>query len=144
MNVLDKIKIVQYGLQCRGEEYVMCRKCPYHDRDDCRSEVMQEANEVINALRAELKKRTTKAVEAKPGFITLTVGTVYSSDGIAVVMTENGKVAIRVNDILSVSDLVKVRGSEVRLNNAQQTTFYVCETIEEILGKVADMKGEEE
>lgn len=144
MNALDKIKIVQFGLQCRGEEYMMCQKCPYHDHYDCRVMVMQEANEVINALKAELKKRTSKAVEAKPGFITLTVGTVYSSDGTVVVITENGRVAVRVNDILSISDLVKVRGSEVRLNNAQQTVIYVCETIEEILGKIADMKGEEE
>lgn len=144
MNVLDKIKNVQNGLRCHGEDYIVCLKCPYRDRDDCKGELMQEANEVINALRAELKKRTSKAVEAKPGFITLTAGTTYSSDGIAVVMTSNGRVAVRVHDILSVSDLVEVRGSEVRLNDARQTIFYVCETIEEILGKIADTKGEEE
>ena len=142
MNALDKIKIVQRGLVECGSDYSMCSKCPYYDRDMCRKGLIREANEVINALRAELKKRTSKAVEAKPGFIVLTAGTAYSSDGIVVVMTSSGKVAVRVDDILSVSDLVNVKGSEVRLNNAQQTTFYVCETIEEILGKVADMKGE--
>lgn len=142
MNVLDKIKIVQFGLQCRGEEYEMCRKCPYRDRDDCRGEVMWEANEIINALRAELKKRTSKAVEAKPGFITLTNGILYSSDGQPMMMTDNGKIAVRVDDILSIKDLGVVRGSEVRLKDKWQTAIYVFETLEEILGKIADMKGE--
>lgn len=140
--MLDKIKVVQRGLAECGSDYSMCSKCPYYDRDMCRKGLIREANEVIKALRDELKKKTNKAVETKPGFITLTVGTVYSSDGRTVIMTNNGRVAFRVNDILSVSDLVDVKGSEVRLNNAQQTTFYVCETIEEILGKIA--KGEEE
>ena len=144
MNVLDKIKTVQRGLAECGSDYSMCSKCPYNHRDMCTKGLIREANEVIKALRDELKKRTSKAVEAKPGFITLTAGVLYSSDGRPAMMEDKGKVAIRVGDILSVSDLVKVRGSEVRLNDARQTVFYVCETIEEILGKVADMKGEEE
>lgn len=141
MNALDKIKNVERGLNaCNG--MMSCDKCPYDDQTDCKRALNCDALEVINALKAELKKRTNKAVEAKPGFITLTAGITYSSDGIVVVMAENGKVAVRVNDILSVSDLVDVKGSEVRLNDARQTTFYVCETLEEILGKIADMKGE--
>lgn len=144
MNALDKIKIVQRGLAECGSDYSMCSKCPYYDRDMCRKGLMREANEVINALRAELKKRTSKMLETMPGFITLTIGNTYSSNGREVTMIENGKVAIRVDGILSVSDLVEVRGSEVRLDDARQTVFYVCETIEEILGKVADAKGEAE
>lgn len=142
MNALDKIKQVTNGLHCCGSYADLCRACPYKERGECERELKKDALEVIDALRAELKKRTGKAVEAKPGFITLTIGTVYSSDGEVVVITENGRVAVWVNDILSVKDLVVVRGSEVRLNNAQQTTFYACETIEEILEKIADMKGE--
>ena len=142
MNALDKIKNVQNGLNCCGSNCSTCSKCPYYDRDMCRKGLMREANEVINALRAELKKRTSKAPETMPGFITLTGGTAYSSDGRTVMMTENGKIAVRVDDILSVSDLVEVRGSEIRLNDARQTVFYACETIEEILAKVSDMRGE--
>lgn len=144
MNALDKIKIVQFGLQCHGEEYEMCRKCPYRDRDDCRREVMQEANEVINALRAELKRRTSKTVEAKPGFITLTHGILYSSEGRQVMMEGNGKLAIRTDDILAVIDLGEVHGSEVRTKDTRYTAFYVRETLEEILRKIAYAKGEEE
>ena len=142
MNALDKVKIIQNGLNCCGSDCSTCSKCPYNDRDMCRKGLIREANEVVNALRDELKKRTNKAVETMPGFIILTAGTVYSSDGRTVTMTGNGKVMVRGSDILSVSDLVEVRGSEVRLDDARQTVFYVCETIEEILGKVADMRGE--
>lgn len=142
MNALDKIKQVTNGLHCCGSYADLCRACPYKERGECERELKKDTLEVIDALRAELKKRTSKAVEAKPGFITLTNGVLYSSDGRSMLMTDNGKIAFRVDDILSVKDLGEVRGSEVRLNNAQQTTFYVCETIEEILGKIADMKGE--
>lgn len=141
MNVLDKIKTVQRGLAECGSDYSMCSKCPYYDRDMCRKGLIREANEVINALRDELKKRTNKAVEAGPEFITLTRGICYYSDGQCMIH-EHGRITIRVSDILSVSDLMDVIGSEVLLNNAQQTTLYVCETIEEILGKVADLRGE--
>lgn len=143
MNVLDKIKIVQYGLQCHGEEYGTCRKCPYHDRNDCRREVMQEANEVINALRAELKKRTSKVVEAKPGFITLTTGIVAHSENSAI-WYDQSKIAVQVNDILTISDYDECKGSMVQLKDSQQTTILVQETLEEILSKIADVKGEEE
>lgn len=141
MNALDKVKNVTNGLTCCSSIH-SCTGCPYNTVGGCSAQLDRDALEVINALRAELKKRTSKAVETKPGFIILTIGTTYSSDGIRVVMVENGKVAVRVDDILSVSDLVDVKGSEVRLNNARQTTFYVCETLEEILGKIADTKGE--
>ena len=139
MNDLYKTKKVLLGLKkCQSNS---CKGCPYDDIEDCTSHLMEDAFDVIAAQKEMMNRK--EMAKAKPGFITLTAGTVYSSDGIAVVMTENGRVAIRVNDILSVSDLVEVRGSEVRLNDARQTTFYVCETIEEILGKIADMKGEE-
>ena len=141
MNALDKIKNVTIGLT-RCSSIHTCNGCPYNAVGGCSAQLDRDALEVIDALRDELKKRTNKAVEAKPGFITLTTGATYSSDGIRVVLVENGKVAIRVNDILSISDLVDVKGSEVRLNDARQTTFYVCETLEEILGKIADMRGE--
>ena len=141
MNALDKTKKVQNGLTCCSEHH-SCNGCPYKGTEGCSGQLDRDALEVINALKAELKKRTNKVIEVKPGFITLTTGATYSSDGIRVVLVENGKVAIRVNDILSISDLVDVKGSEVRLNDARQTTFYVCETLEEILGKIADMRGE--
>ena len=136
MNALDKIKIVQFGLQCRGEEYVMCRKCPYHDRDDCRGEVMREANEVINALRAELKKRTSKAVEVKPGFIMLTQ---WNST-----KALQKRVAIKIDDILYVSDLSNDEhcGSNIRLKGNDGFTIVVAEPIEEILSKISELKGE--
>ena len=142
MNALDKIKIIQRGLAECGSDFSTCSTCPYYDRDMCRKGLIREANEVINALKAELKKRTNKAVEAKPGFIILTNGILYSSNGQSIIMTDNGKIAVRVDDILSVRDLGEAGGSEIRLKNAQQTTLYVCETLEEILGKIADMKGE--
>jgi hypothetical protein len=142
MNALDKVKNVQNGLNCCGSYSHLCSACPYKERGECERELHKDALEVIDALKAELKKRTSKATETMPGFITLTAGTAYSSDGRVVVMTENGKIAIRVDGILSVSDLVDVKGSEVRLDDTRQTVFYVCESIEEILGKVA--KGEEE
>lgn len=136
MNVLDKIKIVQYGLQCHGEEYGTCRKCPYHDRNDCRREVMQEANEVINALRAELKKRTSKVVEAKPGFIMLTQ---WSST-----KALQKRVALKIDDILYVSDLSGDEhcGSNIKLKGEDGFTIVVAESIEEILSKISESKGE--
>lgn len=140
MNALDKIKNVTNGLTCCSLHH-SCNGCPYNAVGGCSAQLDRDALEVINALRAELKKRTNKAAEAKPEFIILTRGIYYSSDGY-VTMYEHGRIAIRVSDILSVSDLMDLKGSEVRLNNAQQTTYYVCETIEEILGKVADAKGE--
>ena len=145
MNALDKIKIVQNGLNTCGSFSHLCSTCPYNKRvEGCETELHNDALAVIDALKAELKKRTNKTVEVKPGFITLTAGNAYSSDGRIVAMVKNCRVAVRVNDILSVSDLAEVQGSEVRLNDARQTVFYVCETIEEILGKVADVTGGEE
>ena len=141
MNALDKIKKVQKGLKCASDMFA-CRECPYASETDCKEAVMTDADEVINALRDELKKRTNKAVEAKPGFIILTNGILYSSNGSPMTMTNNGKIAVRVDDILSVKDLGEVGGSEVRLKDKWQTTIYVFETLEEILGKIA--KGEEE
>lgn len=138
MNALDKIKIVQFGLQCRGEEYEMCHKCPYHDHYDCRRKVMQEASEVINALKAELKKRTNKAVEAKPGFIMLTQ---WGST-----RALQKRVAIKIDDILYFSDLSNDEdcGSNIRLKGADGFTIVVAESIEEILSKISESKGEEE
>lgn len=143
MNALDKIKNVTNGLTCCSLHH-SCNGCPYKGMQACCGQLDRDALEVINALRAELKKKTSKTPETMPGFIMLTGGTAYSSDGRMVTMIENGKVMVRMSDILSVSDLVEVRGSEVRLDDARQTVFYVCETIEEILGKIADAKGEEE
>ena len=142
MNALDKVKIVQNGLNCCGSLSHLCSACPYNKRGECERELHNDALAVIDALKAELKKRTSKTPEIKPGFIMLTAGTAYSSDGIITMLTENGRVAVRVDDILSVSDLVGVRGSKIWLKDTQGTAFYVCETIEEILGKIADMKGE--
>ena len=141
MNALDKIKNVTNGLTCCSSSH-SCNGCPYKDMGGCRGQLVMDALEVINALRAELKKRTSKAVDAKPEFITLTKGILYSSDGMAIMMTENGKVAVRVDGIRSVGDLVNVRGSEVLLDDARQTVFYVCETLEEILSKIAKGEGE--
>ena len=140
MNALDKIAKALDGLtHCKS----YCdRSCPYYDETGCRDVIASDAFDVITALKAELEKRTNKSDEKKPGFITLTAGIIYNSDMRQVLIEGKGKVAIRVDEIFAVSDLVDVKGSEVWLNNAQQTKFYVCETIEEILGKIA--KGEEE
>lgn len=142
MNALDKIKNVTNGLSSCGSYSHLCSTCPYNDGRECERELHKDALEVINALRAELKKRTVKVAETKPGFIVLTAGVPYRSDGRLLMIEGKGKVAIRVDDILAVSDLVGVRGSEIRFKDIQQTTFCVCETLEEILGKIADMKGE--
>lgn len=142
MNALDKIKNVTNGLNSCGSYSHLCSTCPYKERGECERELHVDALEVINALKDELKKRTSKAVEAKPGFITLTNGILYSSEGRSIIMTDNGKVAIRVDDILSVKDLLGIQGSEVRLKDRWETTIYALETLEEILSKIADVKGE--
>lgn len=139
MNALDKVKNVTNGLNSCGPYSHLCSTCPYNDRRECERELHKDALEVINALRAELKKRTDKSVAPKPGFITLTNGILYSSDGQPMMMTDNGKIAVRVDDILSIKDLGLVKGSEVRLKDKWQTTIYVFETLEEILGKITDM-----
>lgn len=141
MNALNKIKNVTNGLTCCSSHH-SCNGCPYKSTEGCSGQLDRDALEVINALRDELKKRTSKTPEIKPGFIMLTTGTAYSSDGIITMLTKNGRTAVRVDDILWISDLVGVLGSSIRLNDSQQTTFCVCETIEEILGKIAEMKGE--
>lgn len=141
MNVLDKIKVVQRGLAECGSDYSMCSKCPYYDRDTCRKGLIREANEVIKALRDELKKHTNKAVEAKPGFITLTTGIVAHSENSAI-WYDQSKIAVQVNDILTISDYDECKGSMVQLKDSQQTTILVQETLEEILSKIADVKGE--
>lgn len=141
MNALNKVKTVTDGLICCRLSH-SCNGCPYKDIGGCSGQLDRDALEVINALRDELKKRTNKAVEAKPGFITLTNGILYSSEGRSIIMTDNGKIAVRVDDILSIKDLGEVGGSEVRLKDRRQTTIYMLETLEEILGKVADVKGD--
>ena len=143
MNALDKIKKVQKGLKCASDMFA-CRECPYASETDCKEAVMTDAGEVINALRDELKKRTNKAVEAKPGFIVLTTGIVKESGG-APVWYNTAPIAVRVDDILMVSDYKSCDfscGSEVRFKTNPQTVIFVQETIEEILGKIA--KGEYE
>ena len=141
MNDLYKTKKVLLGLKKHPSS--SCASCPYDDIEDCSDHLMEDAWNVIVAQKEMMNRKEMTKAKAKPGFITLTAGVLYSSDGRPAMMEDKGRVAIRVDDILAVSDLVGVRGSEVWLNNAQQTTFYVCETIEEILGKIADMKGEE-
>ena len=143
MNVLDKIKIVQRGLAECGSDFSTCSTCPYYDRDMCRKGLIREANEVINALKAELKKRTSKAVEAKPEFIVLTTGIVKESGGIPV-WYNTTPIAVRVDDVCMISDYKSCDfscGSEVRFKTNPQTIILVQETLEEILGKIA--KGEE-
>lgn len=138
MNVLDKIKIIQRGLAECGSDFSTCSTCPYYDRDMCRKGLIREANEVINALKAELKKRTSKAVEARPGFIMLTQ---WSS---AKVLQK--RVAIKIDDIFYVSDLSNGEhcGSNIRLKGEDGFTIVVAESIEEILSKISESKGEEE
>ena len=103
---------------------------------------MEDACDVIAAQKEMMNRK--EIAKDKFGFITLTSGVLYSSDRQAVIISDNGKVAVRVNDILLVKDLGEVEGSEIRLNDTHQTTLYVLETIEEIFGKFADVKGEKE
>ena len=143
MNALDKIKKVQKGLRC-GTDMFACRGCPYDGETDCKEALMTDACEVINALKAELKKRTNKAVEAKPEFIILTTGIVKESGGVPV-WYNTAPIAVRVDDVLMVSDYKSCNfscGSEIRFKTNPQTIIFVQETIEEILGKIA--KGEYE
>ena len=144
MNVLDKIKIVQRGLAECGSDCSMCSKCPYYDRDMCRKGLIREANEVINALRDELKKRTNKAVETKPGLIfqsgkeknKFVVLTVDSMD------YENQKIAVKIDNINYMFDTDA--GSNILLNDDDLRPIRVKEKLEEILEKIAEVKGEEE
>ena len=138
MNVLDKIKIVQNGLNCCGSDCSTCSKCPYNDRDRCRKGLIREADEIIKALRDELKKKTSKAVETKSGFIMLTQ---WSST-----KALQKRVAIMINDILYVSDLSGDEhcGSNIRLKGEDGFTIVVAESIEEILSKISESKGEKE
>lgn len=138
MNDLYKTKKVLLGLK-KHPSY-SCKGCPYNDAEDCTSHLMKDAFDVI-AAQKEMMNRKEMAKD-KLGYITLTNGILYSSDGQSVIMTDDGKIAVRVDDILLVRDFGEARGSEIRLKNAQQTTLYVCETLEEILGKIA--KGKEE
>lgn len=140
MNALDKIKKVQNGLVYCSERHT-CIGCPYKGTEGCSGQLDRDALEVINALRAELKKRTNKSVEAKPGFVMLTAGIVAHSENSAI-WYDPCRIAVQVNDILTISDYDKCKGSTVQLKDSQQTTILVQETIEEILGKIADMKGE--
>lgn len=140
MNDLYKTKKVLLGLN-KHPSY-SCKSCPYNDVEDCTSHLMEDAFDVIAAQKEMLNRK--EMAKDKLGFITLTNGILYSSDGQSIIMTDNGKIAVRIDDILSVRDLGEAGGSEIRLKNAQQTTLYVCETLEEILGKVADVTGGEE
>ena len=142
MNALDKIKNVQKGLTCCSSVH-SCNGCPYKGIRECSGQLDRDALEVINALRAELKKRTSKAVEDKPEFITLTTGIVAHSENSAI-WYDQSKIAVQVKDILMISDYDKCKGSMVQLKDSQQTTILVQETLEEILGKIANVKGEEE
>lgn len=143
MNALDKVKNVTNGLNSCGSYSHLCSTCPYNDGRECERELHKDALDVIDALRAELKKRTDKAVEAKPGFITLTEGIVAYSDNTEI-WCNCYSIAVRVNNILTIRDYDKCKGSIIQLKDHSPSTILVQETIEEILSKIADMKGEEE
>lgn len=138
MNALDKIKNVTNELNSCGSYSHLCSTCPYNDGRECERELHRDAFEVINALRDELKKRTSKAVEAKPGFIMLTQ---WSSTKVL-----QKRVAIKIDDILYVSDLSNGEhcGSNIKLESEDRFMIVVAESIEEILSKISESKGEEE
>ena len=138
MNALNKIKSVTNGLNSCGSYSHLCSTCPYNDGRECERELHRDALEVINALRDELKKRTSKAVETKPGFIMLTQ---WSSTKVL-----QKRVAINIDDILYVSDLSNGEhcGSNIKLKSEDGFTIVVAESIEEILSKISESKGEEE
>lgn len=142
MNALDKTKKVQNGLTCCSSIH-SCNRCPYKGTEGCSGQKDRDALEVIDALKAELKKRTNKVVEAKPEFIVLTKGIVAHSENTAI-WYDCYNIAVRVNDILTISDYDECKGSIIMLKDHSQTAILVQETIEEILAKIADMKGEEE
>lgn len=131
MNVLDKIKNVTNGLNSCGSYSHLCNTCPYNDRRECERELHKDALEVINALRDELKKRTNKAVETMPGFIILTVDTRDY---------ENQKIAVKIDNISYMFDTDT--GSNVLLNDNDPKPIKVKEKLEEILEKIAEVKGE--
>lgn len=140
MNALDKTKKVQNGLTCCSSVH-SCNGCPYKGTEGCSGRLDRDALEVIDALNAQLNKRTNKAVEVKPGFIILTKGIVAYSENTAI-WHDCYNVAVRVNDILIISNHDKCDGSTIILKDHSQTTILVQETLEEILGKIADMRGE--
>ena len=131
MNALDKIKNVTYGLDSCGTYSHLCNTCPYNRRGECERELHKDALEVINALRAELKKRTSKAVEAKSGFIILTVDTRDY---------ENQRIAVKIDNISYMFDTDA--GSNILLNDNDPKPIKVKEKLEEILEKIAEVKGE--
>lgn len=125
MNNLYKTKKVLLGLN-KHPSY-SCKTCPYNDVEDCTSHLMEDASDVI-AAQKEMMNRKEMAKD-KPGFITLTSMADYP-------------LAIRVSDISVILD--SDHGSSIAIKDNNIVSVSVKEKIEEILAKIADMKGEEE
>ena len=140
MNALDKTKKVLLGL--KKHTIVSCKGCPYDGVEDCVYHLMEEAGNVIAAQKEMMNRK--EMTKAKPGFIILTTGIVKESGGVPV-WYNTAPIAIRVDDVLMVSDYKSCDfscGSEVRFKTNPQTVIFVQETLEEILNKI--LKGEEE
>lgn len=136
MNVLDKIKIVQKGLDCCSA-ICECSKCPYDKQDRCRDALLTETNNVIDALQAELKKKTNDLRTEKPEFLSLTTGIVKHSDNYAI-WCETSSVAVRVDDILTVREYKAGCGSEIWFKSRPDLIIIVQESIEDILEMIAE------
>lgn len=132
MNDLYKTKKVLLGLK-KHPSY-SCKSCPYNDVEDCTSHLMEDAFDVI-AAQEEMMNRKEMAKD-KSGFIMLTQ---WGST-----KALQKRVVIKIDDILYVSDLSNDEdcGSNIRLKGVDGFTIVVAESIEEILSKISESKGE--
>ena len=136
---MDKIiERVKTGLKmCENGE---CKNCPYtlvNRGLDCENVLFQDTLNVLNDFQEELKKKNGETVEKKSGFITLTTGAVMGIDD-QLAWYDTVSIAVKVDDILMICDVKEICGSEIRLKTAQKTVVRVKESIEEILGKIAE------
>lgn len=138
MNALDKTKNVRKALECckYGEKYrLVCNECPY-DNNGCKLALYNDALEVIDGFKAELRKRifNSSSSATKPMFITLSVFTNGEKDE---------KIAIKVDDIWRISDTTNSlgKGSIISVKPAggeYGLTFFVKDTFEDILEKISN------
>lgn len=134
MNDLYKTKKVLLGLK-KHPSY-SCKSCPYNDVEDCTSHLMEDAFDVIVAQKEMMNRK--EMAKDKSGFIMLTQ---WNST-----KALQKRVAIKIDDILYVSDLSNGEhcGSNIKLKSEDGFTIVVAESIEEILSKISESKGEYE
>lgn len=137
MNNLYKTKKVLLGLN-KHPSY-SCKTCPYNDVEDCTSHLMEDAFDVIDALNAELKKRTNNSKNLSY-FLAFTPSNSLAYDGKHI--TGDVKLLVKKEDILCIYATDDDSGSVIQLKDSNNSIFKVTETLNDILDMIA--KGEEE